>query len=259
MKYKIIILLLISSLPGLAQEYKHKVATNQAVKIQYHKAQIVVEGHKGTELVIQAKNYEAPPERAKGLRSLYNSAVDNTGIGLSVEEQEGTLMIREASQHGTDYIIRVPEGARLSIEQMNWGGGGEINIKGMRNELEVKSKNAEVQLMDVTGPVIANSTSGDIVVRFSEYSQAGPSSISSVASDVDVSLPATAKVEFVMSSVVGEIYTDLELQMQNQGGKESGMTNLGGGGNSTIRANFNGGGASLTIRTTSSDIYVRKR
>lgn len=259
MKYKIIVLLLMISLPGFAQEYKHKVAANQTVKIQYHKAQIVVEGHKGNELVIQATNYEAPPERAKGLRSLYNSAVDNSGIGLSVKEQDGVLVIKEASQHGADYVIRVPEGARLSIEQMNWGGGGEIRVKGMRNELEVKSKNAEVQLLDVTGPVIANSTSGNIMVRFSEFSQAGPSSISSVASDVDVSLPANAKAAFVMSSVAGEIYTDLELQMQNNGGKEASMTNLGGGGNNTIRANYNGGGASLTIRTTSNNIYVRKR
>lgn len=259
MKYTILVLLFLVSLPGFSQEFKQKIAANQAVKIQYHKADIMVEGYKGTELLIQARGYEAPPERAKGLRSLYNTAVDNTGIGLSVEVKDGALVIREASQQGSEYLIRVPEGSRLSIEQMNWGGGGDIKVKGMRNELEVKSKTAEVQLTDVTGPVIANSTSGDIVVRFSDYSQAGPSSISSVASEIDVSMPATAKAELVMGSVTGEIYTDLELQMQNKGGKDASMTHLGGGANSTIRATLNGGGASLTIRTTSSDIYLRKR
>lgn len=259
MKYKILLLLLMISLPGLTQEFKQKVTANQAVKIQYHKSQIQIEGYKGTDLVIQAKNFEAPPERAKGLRSLYNTAVDNTGIGLSVEVKDGVLVVREASQRDTNYLIRVPEGTRLSVEQMNFGGGGDIHVKGMRNELEIKSKNAEVQLIDVTGPVIANSTSGDIVVRFSEYSQAGPSSISSTASNVDVSLPANAKAELVMGSVTGEIYTDLELQMQNKGGKDANMTFLGGGVNSTIRANLNGGGASLTIRTISSDIFLRKR
>ena len=259
MKYKILSLLLMLSLPGLAQEFKQKVAANQAVKILYQKSDIAIEGYKGNELLIQAKNYEAPPERAKGLRSLYNTAVDNTNIGLSVEVQDGALVVREASQQGASYVIKVPEGLRLSVEQLNFGGGGDIRVKGMRNELEIKSKNAEVQLIDVTGPVIANSTSGDIMVKFSEYSQAGPSSISSVASDVDVSMPANAKAELVMSSVTGEIYTDLDLQMKNKGGKEANMTNLGGGGNSTIRANLNNGGAPLTIRTVSSDIYLRKR
>lgn len=258
MKHTCILLLLLISLPGLAQEFRQKVATNQQVKIQYHKAQIVVEGHKGSELVIQAKGYEAPPERAKGLKSLYNTAVDNTGIGLSVEVKDGALVIREASQGGNDYVIRIPEGSPLSIEQMNWGGGGNIDVKGMRSELEVKSKTAEVQLIDVTGPIIANSTSGNITVKFSEYGQAGPSSISSVASEIDVTLPATAKADLVMGSVTGEIYTDLELEMQNKG-KEANMNQIASGANSTIRARLNGGGTSLTLRTTSSDIYLRKR
>ena len=141
---------------------------------------------------------------------------------------------------------------------MNWGGGGDIDVKGMRNELEVKSLNAKVRLTDVAGPVIANSTSGDIVVSFSEYSQKGPSMITSVSSEVDVTLPAAAKATLTLGSVTGEIYTDLDLQMQNKNAKEAGMNYLGGG-NSTIRANLNGGGASLTIRSTSSDIYLRKR
>ena len=258
MKYTCLMILLLIALPGLSQESRQKLAANQPVKVQYHKANIAVEGYKGSEVVIQAKRYEAPPERAKGMRSLYNTAVDNTGIGLSVETKDGVMVIREASQKGGEYVIRIPEGTRLSVEQMNWGGGGDINVRGMRDELEVKSLNAKVRLTDVAGPVIANSTSGDIVVSFSELNQKGPSMITSVASDVDVTLPANAKATLTLGSVTGEIYTDLDLQMLNKNNKEAGM-NYVGGGNSTIRANLNGGGTPLTIRSTSSDIYIRKR
>ncbi|AHM61002.1 hypothetical protein D770_13740 [Flammeovirgaceae bacterium 311] len=257
MKYKILLLLLSAALPGLAQEFKQKVAANQQVKIQYHKADIRIEGYSGSEIVIQASDYQAPPERAKGLRSLYNTSVDNTGIGLAVEAKEGALLVREATQHPGTYVIRVPENARLSIEDMNWGGG-DVTVKGMRAELEVKSLDAQVRLTDVSGPVIANSTSGDINITFSEYSQNGPSMISSVASEVDVSMPAAARADLVLSSVVGEIFTDLDLKMQNRKGQEENMQHVGGG-NSTIRATLNGGGAALTIRSTSSNIYLRKR
>ena len=94
MKYTCLILLLCIALPGLSQESRHKLASSQPLKVQYHKAKISIEGYKGSEVVIQAKNYEAPPERAKGMRSLYNTAIDNTGVGLSVETKEGTLVIR---------------------------------------------------------------------------------------------------------------------------------------------------------------------
>ncbi|WP_040396918.1 DUF4097 family beta strand repeat-containing protein [Cesiribacter andamanensis] len=257
MKHTFLFLLLALALPGLAQEYKQRITADQLIKIQYHKAELRIEAHKGNELIIQARDYEAPPERAKGLRPLYNTAVDNTNTGMSVESKDGQVLIREAMANPGQYLIRVPENARLSIEQMNWGGNN-IEVIGMRNELEVKSKTAEVRLMDVSGPVIVNSTSGDITIRFSELSQKGPSMISSVASEIDISLPASAKAELHLSSVVGEIYTDLDLKVQNKDGKEASLTYLGGG-QSTIKASLNGGGSTLTVRSTSSNIYLRKR
>lgn len=257
MKYKILFLMLMAALPGLAQEFKQRLNADQLVKIQYHKAELRIEAHKGNELIIQAKDYEAPPERAKGLRPLYNTAIDNTNTGMSVESKDGQLLIREATANPGEYVIRVPENARLSIEQMNWGGNN-ITVTGMRNELEVKSKTAEVRLIDVSGPVIVNSTSGDITVTFTELSQKGPSMISSVASDIDVTLPASAKADLVISSVVGEIYTDLDLKVQNKSDKEASLNYLGGG-QSTIKASMNGGGSTLTVRSTSSNIYLRKR
>lgn len=98
MKYTFFLLCLTLTLSGFAQEYKQKWDGKQLIKIQYHRAQLRIEGHKGSELILQAKNYVAPPERAKGLRSLYNTAVDNTGIGMAVETKDGVLQLREASQ-----------------------------------------------------------------------------------------------------------------------------------------------------------------
>ncbi len=38
------------------------------------------------------------PERAKGLKSLYNTAEDNTGLGLSVVQEGNVLKIVKASR-----------------------------------------------------------------------------------------------------------------------------------------------------------------
>ena len=257
MKYPILLFLLILALPGVAQEYKQKVNADQLIKIQYHQADMRIEGYKGNEVVIQATNYNAPPERAKGLRSLYNTAVDNTNIGMAVESKDGALVIREATKDPGNYVIKVPEGSRLSIEEMNWGGSGVV-VSGMKNELEVKSLDADVRLNEVTGPVIVNTTSGEIIVKFSEYSQKGPSMISSIGSDIDVTLPANSKADLALSSVAGEIFTDLDLQIQNKNGKEASLTYVGGG-NSTIRATLGGGGAPMTIKNIGSNIYIRKK
>jgi hypothetical protein len=285
MKTISIIALLLISLPAWTQEYKQKIGANDRVVIQAHKSEVRVIGYSGSELLIQATDYEAPPERAKGLRPLYNTAMDNTNIGLQVEKIDGGYSIKEASRQSGEYIVKVPAGVRLSIEQMNWGGGGDIVVEGVKGEIEVKSKNADVVLKNVAGPVIVNSTSGDINVEFSSFSQTGPSSINVISGDVDVTMPASSKVNFALSSISGEVFTDMDLSLakniKNGGDKSEDKAKAYAYSYSTssedgeepkvyfrsyndfpgrsIKATANGGGANFTIRATSSNIYLRKK
>ncbi|WPP53420.1 DUF4097 family beta strand repeat-containing protein [Catalinimonas niigatensis] len=239
---------------GHAQEFTQALKADQSVKILLNRSDIKVEGYDGNEVKITATNYEAPPERAKGLRPLYNNAVDNTNTGLAVTEENGALMIREASGQEGEYIIRIPQNAKLSISQQNWNGQ-DIEVQNMKNEVEIKSNSADVRLLNVDGPVIANSTSGDIEVVFSALNQAAASKISAISSDVEVSLPANSPANFKLKSISGEIYTDFDMDF-NQDKEGSNMRRLGGG--HTIEASTNGGGAELGIETISSNIYIRK-
>ena len=78
-------LLLLS--PGLfAQKTFKKAFTGSAPKVSIfiEKAEIEISGYSGNEIQIEAEgSFPGPPERAKGLKPLYNSAEDNTGIGLA--------------------------------------------------------------------------------------------------------------------------------------------------------------------------------
>lgn len=247
--------LTIMALPGFGQEYKKPLKANQKVKILLNRSEMKIEGYSGSELMITALDYEQPPERAKGLTPLYNSAQDNTKIGLSVTEAEGSLIIQEASGQGGEYVIRIPENTRLSIEQTTWNGQ-EIEVRNMKSEIEVQAKSADIRLLNIQGPIIANSTSGEIVIEYASLSQEGPHMISAISSELDITLPAGSKANLVLQSISGEIYTDMDVQLKKTSENGSNMRMIGGG--QSIEGTTNGGGAELSIKTISSDVFIRK-
>lgn len=242
-----------------AQEYKTKIknTSETRVNIAIDQSDLQVEGYDGNDLVIRPahpSDREPLPERAKGLKPLYNSAVDNTGIGLSVEKEGNNIHIVKASRGDDEYIIRVPRKVSVSIEQASWMGSGDLDIKGLQGEVEVQSKNADVNLEDVTGPIIANSVSGDIVVKFSTVNRKQPTSISNVSGIIDIALPGDTPADFSLKSITGEIYTDFDMNIEK---RPDDMRLIGGG--SSIEGKVNGGGVDVTLKTISSNIYVRKQ
>lgn len=238
----------------MAQEYTHQLGNSaeNAVEFSLSQSEISIEGYDGTEVVIQNSDFEPPPERAEGLRPLYGSGQDNTGIGLSVEEENGVLKVVQASARDGEFVVKVPNKVRIMIEEVNWGGG-DISVSNHSGEIEIKSKTGDMNLQNVTGPVIASSTSGDLEVTFSSVSSATPTSISLVSGYVDVTMPATTKADLNLSSISGEIYTNMDISMK--GDKED-MQRLGGG--REIEGSLNGGGVEMELKSVSGDIYLRK-
>ena len=236
---------------GQAQEYKTKLGgKDRKIVIDMQGSDVTVEGIDGNELLIKGDGYEAPNKRADGLRPIYNSAVDNTKIGLAVTQTDNTVRIVRASRKDANYVIRVPRNAAVQYNQTNWNGG-DIAIRDVSGDLEVNVKNGDIKLTNVTGPVVANTVSGDITVRFAPLRQ-GPSSISTVSGDVDVSLPAATKATLRMRSVSGEVYTDFDI---NLGKGDDNMRHIGG---QVVDGSINGGGNALSLKTVSGDIFVRK-
>ena len=238
-----------------AQEYKTKLANNgdQKVTIMLDAGNLKIEGYNGNEVVIQTTGkLDAAPERAKGLRSLYNSAVDNTGIGLAVTSENGGVRIENASRRNLPYTIRIPQKAAVLYEQMNWNTA-KVTVQNVEGDLEIRTKNGDISLLNVTGPVVANTTNGEVKVVYSTLNQSKPTAISTISGAIDVTLPASAKSNLKLSSISGEMYTDFDLGLN----KKDGMTRMGGG--HSINGTTNGGGVDLQLKTISSDICIRKQ
>lgn len=246
---------LILAQPVLAQKFEKAVeGKNVRISIQLMRSDIEVIGHDKNTILIEALDYEAPPEKAQGLRPIGAGGIDNTQLGLNVDQNGNNVMIREVQNRSGEYKIYLPKNAKLNLTKGAWGGG-ELVVKGMQSEIELSSTNGDILLDQVVGPIIANSTSGDMTVRFAKAPASGPSMISMVSGDLEVMLPESSKLNLELTSVSGDIYTNLDINYPDQ--KEGDMERIYHG-MRNIKATLNGGGPELSIRTVSGDMYLRK-
>ncbi|WP_347159503.1 DUF4097 family beta strand repeat-containing protein [Pontibacter chitinilyticus] len=235
--------------------YKAKLGNSKdsRVVITIFNSNVQVIGTNSDEVTIEGSGITPPPARAAGLKPLYNMAEDNTGLGLAVTKENNTMRITKASRQEGDYVIRVPKNAAVVYEETNWMGG-DVSVADVGGEIELKLNNGNATLTNVSGPVIANTTAGDIIVKFSSLNQSKPSAISNVAGTVDITLPASTKADFKLRTVQGEVYTDFDMNLNKNA--QSDLTKIAGG--NSINGKTNGGGVEMSIYNVSGDVFIRK-
>ncbi len=239
-----------------AQDYEMTPSVGSSdltISIKNLYADLEIIGTDDKTVSIKARDYRGLPEKARGLKPLSATGPENTGIGLNVEEEGNTVTISGAHRKADDaqFEIRIPRSARLLIEYNNFQAG-DIGISEMRGEVEVESKIGDLTFYEVTGPIVANTLSANIEVVLSELSQASPTSLSSTSGDIEITMPEGTKANFEMKSVTGEVYTNLDFDLdENQ--------NLKRWGGSAVETTLNGGGVEISLTCVSGDIYLRKK
>ncbi len=257
----LILLAFVLALPAQlrAQEYKMKFnsPTNRKVVLDMRGSDVTVEGYDGDELIIKGSgNFEESPATAQalrqGLRPVYSGgAMDNTRLGLAVTQTAAnTIRIARTSRSDGHYTVRVPRQTDVAFAQDAWGGSDDLTMRDIAGRIEVSLKSGDLRLLNVSGPVVANTISGDIQVKFNA-TPSQPCAVSSVSGNVDVSVPASAKLTLSMRSISGEIYTDFDLNL----GGGNGLRHVGG---QTVDGRANGGGTVLSLKTISGDVFLRK-
>ena len=149
------------------------------------------------------------------------------------------------------YTVLVPKGVSIYYEHSTYDGG-KLHFSNMPNEIEVSANYNSILLEDVTGPLAINTVYGKIEGHFGKVNQEGSISLHSVYGLVDVALPASTKATVRLSSSYGEMFTDLDLQVE-KGDKMRKISS------SKITGTLNGGGVDLNIKATYSNIYLRER
>ncbi len=237
----------------MAQDYRVTVENTKDTKltIKNFVGDLPIEGYAGNEIIVtNLDQRDGPPERAKGLKPVFASGTDNSGIGVSVEKSGNQITIEclLPFNHSANYKIKVPENIALSINS-GCERNNELNIKDVKGEIEINNCH-NIVLKNVSGPLVLSTISGDITVALTSIPKDKPTSIASVSGDVDVTLPATIAANLEMSTISGNMYSDFELSTS-----KNKMQRVGG---SAINTTLGSGGGDLKLTTVSGNVYLRK-
>ncbi len=191
-------------------------------------------------------------DRAKGLKAIYAAGEDNTGVGIQIERDGDLLRVKDLKsfmqRHG--FTLTIPAGIDLSLD---CGNLGSAKITGLSSEIEVNTNVGNIVLKDVTGPVTAHTSTGDIDVVFASVNQSAPISISSSVGAIDVSLPANTKANVKLKSTMGSVYSNFDLEAP----RGDGLRVVGA--NRSIEGKLNNGGVNISLKASTGNIYLRKK
>jgi predicted membrane protein len=236
-----------------AQEYKITTQNNKdgRLVLKDFNGSLPIEGYNGNDIVITSTSGNlTPPEKAKGLKPIYPSGSDNTGIGLDVQKNDNQITITcliPFTQDG-EYKIKVPENMAIELSS-GCERNNDILITGMKNEIDIKSCH-DIKLKDVTGPLVLSTISGNIDITYSSINTTKSSSVNSISGEIDITLPVKTATELELRTVSGAIYSDFDFSESQKNLKK-----IGG---NEMNYSLNGGGFKFNIGTVSGNIYLRK-
>ncbi len=191
-------------------------------------------------------------EKAKGLTALYAGGVDNTGFGMASERDGSTLKLKDLKPftQRNGFTLVLPKNVDLTLDS---GNLGSVNIENFSAELEIESNVGHIKLMNVTGPITANSSTGAIDVVFTSVNQSAPISLTTATGSIDVSLPTNTKADVEMRSTMGNVYSNFDLVPD----REDGLKVVGA--MRKIKGQLNNGGVDIRMVSSTGNIYLRKK
>jgi len=235
-----------------AQEYKVAKSTGRLDIREVNN--VTIEGTTGNEIIFKSRDTDRDDDdRAKGLKAISASGLeDNTGFGLSVVDKGEVIEVRQLKKmDGPDVIILVPKGVSISISH-NSPHGSDITIRNVEGEIEASTVHSGIYLDNPQGPLTINTVHGEIEAKLPATFKS-PISLVSVHGPVDVALPVGTKANLRMGTVYGEIFVDPDFKIQVE--PKNGLVRY----SDKVEGKINGGGLDITLTTTHSNIYLRKK
>ena len=272
-KLAISVILLFAGQAIIAQnEYKTnmKNSPDTHIEIQVGSENVRILGHDKDEIIITtdfAGEYvdepsgqkKTAPDRAAGLKPMSVSASDNTGIGLVVDKHDNYFSVLKMSKNARNksYSFHIPNKAKLLINDIHAEVNTTYNIGGMKGEIEINALNSDVSLDQISGPVVANATNGNVIAHFIKLTLDKPNSFLSVNGFVDVTLPNETGADLQLHTVNGEAYTDWDIEIDKDA--TNAMPVVANMNMFNIEGSINGGGIPISIQSVNGDIYLRKK
>jgi len=196
-------------------------------------------------------------QKRKGLRR-----IPNTSSGLSIEEENNTVMITKSGYGSRELRVSVQVPVNCSMK-LNVVNGGEIEVDGVNGDLDVNNTNNSVKLTKVAGSVVAHALNGNLLVTMTKVTPERAMSFSSLNGEIDVTLPPDTKANVSLKTDMGgEIYSDFDIALDRSKPKVEESRDKKGRFkvvvDKSMRGTINGGGPEFTFKNFQGDIYIRK-
>ncbi len=247
---KITLAFCIISFITTAQDFTQSLTGIEWVKIE-SKAPIIIKTHAKDNLLIKGGEALNIPEKAKGLKLIGEGGTDNTGVGFYVFKEGNNLIVRDLQKSDNHHAeIYLPAKQNISVKSK---GLNDMDISGFSGEIEASAEmTGNIAILDVTGPITANTNTGTVEVTFSKVNQSSPITISTATGEVDVTLPKDTPANLALSSSMGEIYTNFDLSVPDKDGLKAISTQ-------NVKGSINNGGVKIQLNSATGNIYLRKK
>ena len=253
---KITLLLFLCTFVAQAQEaYKHSLSGIKKVKI-YTDTSIDLKLGTSNQFIISgansSKQSKAKNDKAKGLKALYSKGNDNTGRGLEIIKEGNTLIVKdlESFMKRNGFKIQIPKGIDVYL---NSGNLGHVKVDGITSEIEIKTNVGHIDLKNISGPVTVSTNTGDINAAFKTVNQSSPISLRTATGDVDVSLLSNTKANLELKTTMGTVFTNFDFEVKSSKGLKP------VGNPRKISTKLNNGGVTITLSSTTGNVYLRKK
>ncbi|GAB4021856.1 hypothetical protein GCM10028773_32180 [Spirosoma koreense] len=178
---------------------------------------------------------------------------------VSAREMNNTVKIEANSmRQPVDLTIKVPQQFSLRIGTINQG---DISVENVNGEMEVKNVNGAIELNGVSGSAVANTVNGAVKATFKNVNTDAPMAFSTLNGSVDVTFPASAKMNLKLKSDRGDVYSDFDIDVDKTQPKvnrtsQNGMYRVTV--DDWVQGKVNGGGREIMMKNMNGNIYVRK-
>ena len=205
---------------------------------------------------------EKNDEKVKQAKSAGMKQIPLESSGLTVEEQNNVVQIEiQSFRRAYDIEIKVPVNSSLKLS------GGNLNLISVENvsgEIETEAGSGKIKLLNVSGPVTANSNMGDIEVVLNRLMPDKPMSFATFNGDIDVTLPADAKANLRIKSNQGDLFSDFDVNLRSAPAEPEKLSTRD---NVKFKVTLdrsavgtiNGGGPELKFQNWNGNIYIRKK
>lgn len=192
-------------------------------------------------------------DRKKGLTVLNPSGLkDNTGFGLYINDNGTNIEIKPVSRNCcNNIVVKISNTMNITGNINGIVNQNSIKISKISGEIDLSTQYNKLYFDDLSGPIMAKTTYGDVEGSLAQSIKA-PISIISAYGLIDLKLQPSPKINVELITPWGNTYVPNDLTIELTEKSDAKSIKL-----PAIKGKINGGGPLIVLNASYGNIYLR--